>query len=291
MSTRLATNQDRLVHQRLRGSVWPPTADRHGYRVDAHGDPFLLPGMAGVTIGVHPGDPAVGWATDHLEPGLSIRHEDPGANYALQYLTCVGNTVTIDSGVAAGAQGTVIGQHAFVLADFDDSTLSTVCPGDSVRIDAHGQGMMLNDHPQVVVKNCSPGLLQALGVHTDDDGRLAVAVAARVPPQAIGAGTGMVSEFANVDLMGVSTPQPEDPALTIAGLGDLRIGDLVLLEDQDHSYGRGWRPGWSTVGVISTGHCRLFGHGPGPTTLLTGPSYCFSFHTDTSASIVQALAR
>ncbi len=70
----LATNAERLVRQPLRGEVWPALADRHAYRVDADGVPFVLPGMGGVTLGVHPGDVAAGYAADHLEPGLSIRH-------------------------------------------------------------------------------------------------------------------------------------------------------------------------------------------------------------------------
>ena len=72
------TNADRLITQTLAGEVWPPLADRHGYRIDADGQPFLLPGMGGVTLGVHLGDRATGYAADHLEPGLSVRHAQPG---------------------------------------------------------------------------------------------------------------------------------------------------------------------------------------------------------------------
>ena len=76
--------------------------------------------MGGVTLGVHCGDPATGYASDHLEPGASVRHRDPGANMALQFLTCVGNEVRVESGPAAGAVGHVIGQHAYVLVDFPE---------------------------------------------------------------------------------------------------------------------------------------------------------------------------
>ncbi len=111
-----ATNAARLVTQVLTGEVWPPLADRHAYRVGPDGQPFALPGMGGVTLGVHCGDPATGYASDHLEPGASIRHREPAANMALQFLTCVGNEVRVASGPAAGAVGHVIGQHAYVLA-------------------------------------------------------------------------------------------------------------------------------------------------------------------------------
>src|SRR5215475_7593528 len=186
-----ATNADRLARQVLAGEIWPPLADRHAYRVGPDGQPFLLPGMGGVTLDVHCGDPATGYAADHLEPGASIRHRDPGANMALQFLTCVGNQVTVVSGPAAGATGHVIGQHAYVLADFDDAAELTT--GDAVTVLAVGQGLVLPDHPPVVVKNCDPDLLAAMPGGTRPDGRLEVHVAARVPAAAIGAGAGMAS--------------------------------------------------------------------------------------------------
>jgi hypothetical protein len=204
---KVATNAARLVRQVLTGEVWPPLADRHAYRVGPDGQPFLLPGMGGVTLDVHCGDPATGYASDHLEPGASIRHRDPGANLALQFLTCVGNQVRVVSGPAAGATGHVI-----------------------------GQGLVLPEHPQVVVKNCDPGLLAAMPGGTRPDGRLEVHVAARVPAEAIGAGAGMASEYANTDLMGAYAGLGADLSL---GLEGLRIGDLVALADADHRYGRG----------------------------------------------------
>jgi hypothetical protein len=272
---RVETNADRLVTQVLTGEVWPPLADRHAYRVDADGRPFVLPGMGGVTLGVHCGDPATGYAADHLEPGLSIRHRDPGANMALQFLSCVGNTVR-----AGDAEGFVIGQHAYVLADLPEPALRRVTTGDPVTVFARGQGLRLADHPALVVKNCSPELLAAMPGGTRANGRLEVHVTARVPAQAVGAGAGMVSEMANTDLVG--TYGPEDLSL---GLDGLRIGDLVVLEDADHRFGRGYREGWLTVGVISTGHCRLFGHGPGPSSLISGPAEAFHIAVDPDANL------
>jgi hypothetical protein len=278
----IRTNAHRLVTQILLGEVWPPLADRHGYRVDADGVPFLLPGMGGVTLGVHPGDPATGYVSDHLEPGLSVRARDPGANMAVQFLSCVGNRVTVRSGPAAGAVGQVIGQHAYVLVDLPEDQLEQVSTGDQVTITAFGQGLRLLDHPDIVVKNLDPGLLETLPIRTHRDGRLEVGVAARVPSAAIGAGAGMVSEFANTDLMGAYAGQGDDLSL---GLESLRIGDMVLLEDSDHRYGRGMRSGYLTIGLISTGHCRLFGHGPGPSSILSGPADAFHIVDDPDANL------
>ncbi len=283
----LSTNHHRLLTQVLTGEVWPALGDRHAYRTDADGAPFILPGMGGVTLGVHPGDPAAGYAADHLEPGLSIRHRQDRPNMALQFLTCVGNVVTVRSGPAAGVQGRVIGQHAYVLADFTDADMAQVCTGDQVVVLARGQGLTLTDHPDAAVKNADPALLDAMGIRTGADGRLQVPVAVRVPAEAVGAGAGMYSEYANTDLMGAYAGQGEDLSL---GLEGLRIGDVVMLEDQDHRFGRGYRPGYTTIGVISTGHCRLFGHGPGPSTLLSGPTAAFDVQLDDNANLRTAFA-
>ena len=282
------TNRDRLVTQILVGEVWPALADRHGYRVDADGTPFLLPGMGGVTLGVHPGDPATGYASDHLEPGLSVRAGDPGANMALQFLSCVGNEVTVRTGPATGARGRVIGQHAYVLVDLPEEHLTQISTGDQVSVAATGQGLRLADHPAIVAKTLDPDTLDALPIRTRADGRLEVGVGVRVPATAVGAGAGMVSEFANTDLMGAYAGQADDLSL---GLESLRIGDIVALEEQDHRFGRGFRPGYLTIGVISTGHCRLFGHGPGPSTILSGPADAFALVDDPDANLAGALAQ
>ncbi len=279
---KVTTNAGRLVRQVLAGEVWPALADRHAYRVGPDGQPFLLPGMGGVTLGVHCADPATGYASDHLEPGASIRHRDPGANMALQFLTCVGNQVRVASGPAAGAVGHVIGQHAYVLADFPGPAAADLAPGDPVTVLATGQGLALPDHPAIIVKNFDPGLLALMPGGTRPDGRLEVHVAARVPAEAIGAGAGMISEYANTDLMGAYQGLGEDLSL---GLEGLRIGDVVALADADHRYGRGYRAGYVTIGVISTGQCMLFGHGPGPSTLLSGPAEAFWLVDDPDANL------
>jgi Domain of unknown function (DUF4438) len=281
-----ASNTACLVSQILAGEVWPALADRHAYRVGPDGQAFALPGMGGVTLGVHCGDPATGYAADHLEPGASVRHRDADANMALQFLTCVGNPVLVESGPAAGAVGHVIGQHAYVLVDFPEAELDRITTGDQVTVTAAGQGLVLDDHPAVTVKNCSPGLLADLPGGTRADGRLEVHVAATVPAEAVGAGAGMVSEYANTDLMGAYAGLGQDLSL---GLEGLRIGDIVCLADSDHRYGRGYRPGYLTIGVISTGQCLLFGHGPGPSTLLSGPGDAFHVVADPDANLASWL--
>ena len=279
---KVATNVNQLLTQILAGEVWPPLADRHGYRVDPDGRAFFLPGMGGVTLGVHVGDPATGHAGDHVEPGLSIRHRETSANYALQYLTCIGNRVEISSGPAKGAAGFVIGQHAYVLVDMDGEEMRHVTTGDQVSVVAQGQGLRFEEHPDVVVKNVSPSLLDAMPGGTIADGRLEVHVSTVIPAEAVGAGAGMASEYANTDLMGAYAGLGDDLSL---GLEGLRVGDVVALVDQDHRFGRGYREGWTTIGVISTATCMLYGHGPGPSSILSGPSRAFHVVNDHDANL------
>jgi Domain of unknown function (DUF4438) len=173
-----------------------------------------------------------------------------------------------------------------VLADFPEAALQVMAPGDVVTVVAVGQGLALADHPDIVVKNCDPGLIDRMPGGTDTGGRLEVHVAARVPAEAIGAGAGMISEYANTDLMGAYQGLGDDLSL---GLESLRIGDVVCLQDTDHRFGRGYRAGFLTIGVISTGQCMLFGHGPGPSSLMSGPAEAFSIVLDRAANLASWL--
>ncbi len=279
---RVRTNSTRLVGQVLSGEVWPPLADRDPYRLDPGGRPFLLPGMGGVTLGMGCGEPATGRRGDHVEPGLSVRHREEEADRALQLLACVGNRARVVSGRAEGAEGFVVGQHAYVLVEVPPSDLERVSVGDEVVIMGRGQGLRLLDHAGIRVKNCSPELVEAMTGGTLADGRLEVHVTMAIPPEAVGAGSGMSSEYANADLMGAYPGLAGEFSLGIEGL---RIGDFVALEDQDHRFGRGYRAGWLSVGVVSTGTCLLFGHGPGASTVLTGPADAFHVVLDPEANL------
>ena len=279
---KVLNNASRLVTQVVTGEVWPPLADRNAFRVDANGQAFFLPGMGGVTLGVHCGDIATNLVGDHVEPGLSVRSAKESVNYALQFLTCIGNIVTVTSGLATGKRGFVIGQHAYVLVDMLESDMREVTTGDKVSIEAVGQGLKLLDHESIHVKNLSPSLLDGLVGGTNPDGTLDIHVARLIPPEAIGAGSGMVSNYANTDLMGT---YPELDSSFSLGLEDLRIGDVIAMIDQDHSFGRGYREGWISIGVISTGSASLFGHGPGPSTIMSGPASAFNLILDEKSNI------
>src|SRR4029078_10696299 len=96
----------------------PDPAGSCAHAVDDEGRPMLLPGMSGVVANVRVGDLVYPWAADHLEPAVSAGGADRGRHQALQFLACLGNAVRVVDGPAAGAEGTVVGKHAFVLVEF-----------------------------------------------------------------------------------------------------------------------------------------------------------------------------
>src|SRR5262245_1635123 len=125
----LTTNAHRLVEMAVMGSVSQPTLRYPGYTLDGEGKGRVLPGMAGVVYNARVGDPAFGWAGDHVEPGTSIHNGDQAAEFALHYLSCIGNRATVTSGLAKGAEGIVTGEHARLLIDFSAEANDLLCVG------------------------------------------------------------------------------------------------------------------------------------------------------------------
>jgi hypothetical protein len=116
----------------------------------------------------------------------------------------------------------------------------------------------------VKLLNMSVQLLQALPAEVSDGGTLEVPVAGIVPPELMGSGVGSSPERGDYDI------QTHDRQILEAhGLANLRLGDLVAVRDQDHSFGRGYRHGGMIIGVIAHTDCMVAGHGPGLTTLLS----------------------
>jgi hypothetical protein len=276
-ATSLRTNAERLVVLGVEATVSHPRgAD---YAVDDGGRPVLLPGMAGVCLNVRIGSPVFGWVADHLEAGVSAGNDDERRYFALQFLACMGNRVRVVSGPAAGAHGTVVGKHAFVLVDFPQQALDLIAPGDRLLVRACGQGLRLLDLPDVALRSLGPELLAALPLALED-GALSVPVAAEIPAWLMGAGLGMSSEWANCDVMLTS-----QETVQRLGFERLRIGDLVAMHDQDHRYGRGHRGGMCAIGVVAHGVGVIPGHGTGVITIMSGPAERFALRRDAGANV------
>jgi len=286
----LKTNASKLVMLSVQGQITPPLR-RTAYGVDREGVPFVLPGTGGITYNVKVGDPAFGWVGDHVEPGVStaasIEERSGSRNQAYNTLACVGNEAGGISGDAKGARGVVTGKHGgieHVLIDFAQEDLEKMAIEDKVLIKAYGLGLQLVDYPGISVRNLDPHVLLKLDL-TEEDGRLIVPVAAVIPARLMGSGIG-ASSTASGDYDITTTDQEEIKAL---GINELRLGDLVALEDTDNRFGRSYRKGALSVGVVVHSDCLAAGHGPGVTTLFTSIDGSLGFRLDPEANIGRIL--
>ncbi|HHT89450.1 MAG: DUF4438 domain-containing protein [Bacillota bacterium] len=286
----LRTNIDTLVKLSVQGQITPPLM-RGPYRVSREGVPFVLPGTGGISYNVKVGHLAFGWSGDHVEPGVSTAAtiDDRGSakNTAYNTLACVGNEAVVISGDAKGAKGVVTGMHGgieHVLIDFAQEDLEKMVIEDKILIKSFGQGLELLDYPGITVRNLDPQLLERLGVK-EDHGQLVVPVAGRIPAKLMGSGIGSPSS-ASGDYDITTTDQEEIKAL---GLDQLRFGDFVALEDCDNRFGRSYRRGAVSVGIVVHSDCLLAGHGPGVTTLFTAIDGSLAVRIDPEANLARLL--
>jgi len=289
----LRTNVDKLVKISVMGEVASPVVGRSVYNISATGTPSVLPGVGGITYNLRVGDLACGWEADHVEPGVSVENKenDPrygqGANAAFNVLSCVGNEATVANGDAKGAKGVVTGKHGgieHVLVDFQPETLEKLMLGDKILVKAFGVGLRLMDFPDIKVMNMDPYFLEALNPKMNGE-KLEVPVAHIIPAAIMGSGLG-----ANQVQSGDYDIQLFDETISEQyGLEDLRLGDLVAIIDADHSFGRIYRQGAVSVGIVVHTNCVTAGHGPGVTSLMTSPSGKIIPQIDAKANIAYLL--
>lgn len=268
----LKTNAEKLIKMSVMGEIASPTI-RSVYNVSATGKPMVLPGVGGITYNLRIGDLACGWEADHVEPGVSVENKEndtrsgQAANTAFNVLSCIGNKAIVVNGDAKGAEGTVTGKHGgieHVLIDFPEQILPKLVPGDRILVKSFGIGLKLVDFPEIKVLNMDPALLEAWNPQPKDD-KLEVHVTHIVPAAIMGSGLG-----ANQVNSGDYDIQLFDETIVKQyELESLRLGDLVAIIDADHSFGRIYRQGAVSVGVVIHSNCVTAGHGPGVTTLMT----------------------
>ncbi len=287
----LKTNKDKVVEMLLACKPGMPRAGA-GWKVDHKGNPFLLPGIGGITLNVQAGDPAFGLAGDHIEPGVSCtaNMEKPNdfPNNTLQLFSCVGNQVRIISGQAQGDTGIVIGHHGgseHVIVEFPRKTKEKMSYDDKILIRAKGQGLSLTDYPGIKVFNLDPDLLEKMNIVETGKGTLQVPVTTMVPAPCMGSGVGRAHVGAgDYDVM---TSDPD--TVKKYNLNKIRFGDFVALMDHDNSYGRAYVQGAVTIGIVVHSDCLLAGHGPGVSTLLTCATTLIEPIIDPSGNIADLL--
>ncbi len=283
----LMSNRRDLVAMHVAGEIAPASIPSALYDVGADGQARVLPSVGGICLNVRVGDNAFTPVGDHIEPGASVRAKDDRANVGFCVLACVGNTATVLGGEAKGETGVVTGKHGgieHVMVDFSEAILAKLTIGDRIGIRAVGVGLELADAGDVKVFNCDPNFLDRLNIE-QQGGQLHVPVAKIVPAAIMGSGLGRPTVT-----RGDYDIQTFDPQIVAEyGLAELRFGDIVAIVDADHSYGRIYRRGAVSIGIVAHGRSFIAGHGPGVTSLLTSPGGGIRPRLDTSANIATLL--
>jgi hypothetical protein len=276
------------------GEIVPPTQGKSPYRIDRNGVPRLLPGSGGIVISHRVGDPCVGLAADHLEPGVaiqcrqkSLKGTPDAANLALNSYACIGNRAVVVSGPCQGQQGVVTGKHGgvnHVLLDFTTTVLRKLCIGDRVQVYTYGLGVRLIEHPRLSVINASPRLLRRWGLRSAPP-KLFVPVTHILPAAIMASGLGRDNT-----VRGDYDIQLSDPGMRRQfDLERLRFGDLVAIQHADNRFGRSWHGEYTSVGVVVHGDSVKAGHGPGVVTLISGESRHLELVHDNKANLAKVL--
>jgi len=287
----LKTNEETIVEFLLQCQPGPPRT-KGLWRVDHDGTPFILPSIGGITLNVQVGDPAFGWAGDHVEPGVSCTadtkkpFEHP--NISLQVFSCAGNKAKVISGDAKGAIGYVIGHHGgseHVIVDFPREVKEVLNYDDKIIIFARGQGLKLIDYQDIMLYNLDPMLLKKMKTKKSGKTKLEVPITTIVPAVCMGSGLG-AAHVAKGDY-DIMTSDPE--TVEEYKLDKIRFGDFVALMDHDNRYGRAYRKGAITIGVVVHSDCLSAGHGPGVTTIMTCKTQLIKPVIDPQANIADLL--
>ena len=268
------TNASQVISVSVQGVITPPRMPplpAMPYSLAADGTPFLLPAYGSIVYNVSVGDSAYGWLADCVHPGVSVKMDDAGGNRGLNVLSCIGNTAIVMTGNAKRARGVVTGKTGrfseHVIIHFEPDTREQLAIGDKIVIKAKGTGLKFDDHPDVMLKGCSPELVDALEATTNSDGKLSVPVVAAVPPHLLGAGAGLYSDGGSIHIQTADSAAIQD-----AGLDQLRLGDVVALSDYDSSWGHGYLRNAVGIGVIAQGDSPRAGYGPGISLIMTSQS-------------------
>ncbi|HET9030899.1 MAG TPA: DUF4438 domain-containing protein [Candidatus Aquilonibacter sp.] len=280
-------NREELVVSAVVGEAAPMLVNTGLYEVSFEGQPLIVPSVGGITPNVRVGDSAFAYMADHVEPGVSVRHPDDRQNIALNTLACIGNEAIIISGEAKGERGRVTGKHGgveHVMIDFTEEVMRRMTIGDKIQVWGCGLGMRLLDAPGVKAFNADPDLFHHMGVEVKN-GRISLRVAKTVPAAVMGSGLGRSTVVrGDYDIQTF-----DDGMAQTHGLRELRLGDIVAIVDADNSYGRIYRGGAISVGVVVHGRSFVAGHGPGVTTLLSSTAGEIDVEVDEEANLAKIL--
>lgn len=136
---------------------------------------------------------------------------------------------------------------------------------DKIIIFARGQGLKLINYPDIMLYNLDPALIGKMKIKKSGKVKLEVPVTTMVPAACLGSGIGS-AHVAKGDYDIVTS---DAETVKEYKLDKIRFGDFVALMDLDNRYGRAYRRGAVTIGVVVHSDCLIAGHGPGVTTVMT----------------------
>jgi hypothetical protein len=286
----IQTNAADVVTVSVMGQVANPSLSglpAEPYRLDADGKAFLWPTFGGIVYNVSVGDIAFGWAGDCIHPSVSIAHRDANKNRGLNVFACVGNEAMITSGAAKGARGVVTGKSGRfsdqVIVHFDMETRRKIAVDDQILVKSEGVGLTVPACPDVAFKSLSPALFDVLPKRMEGNA-LSIGVVATVPPHMVGAGAGLTSEGGSLHIQ--STDRAE---LASHGLDQLRLGDVVAIQDTDSRYNHGYLRGAMSIGIVGQTDGPRAGYGPGMTVVMTAPAGQLTSHGAPGTNIADIL--
>ena len=288
---KMKTNENLLVNVSVMGSVCQPnfqSLPAEPYRLDSNGNPFLLPSWGSVVHNVSVGDSAFGWEADCIHPGVSIKYSNETGNRGLNILSCVGNEAIIMSGDAKNAKGFVTGKSGRfseqVIVHFPKKIREKISINDKILIKSIGVGLKISDFENVFCKSLSPKLFNKMNVKISKN-KMNIPVAHIIPEHLIGAGSGLTSESGSLHIQTADNSEMKKHKLN-----NIKLGDIIYIENYDSSYQHGFlRNAWA-VGIIGQTNGPRAGYGPGITILMSSKINNEKPKIETKANIVNYIS-
>jgi len=284
---KIETNEKLLVNVSVMGSVCQPnfqSLPAEPYRLDSDGNPFLLPSWGSIVHNVSVGDSAFGWEADCIHPGVSIKYSNEAGNRGLNILSCVGNEAMIMTGSAKNSIGFVSGKSGRfseqVIIHFPKKIREKISINDKILIKSIGVGLKIKNFETVFCKSLSPKLLKQMNIKISNK-KMMIPVTHVIPEYLIGAGSGLTSESGSLHIQ-----TTDNLEMKKYNLNNMKLGDIVYIENYDSSYQHGFlRNAWA-IGIIGQTNGPRAGYGPGITILMSSKTINAKTKIDPKANIV-----
>ena len=287
---KIQTNEKLLVNVSVMGLVCQPnfqSLPAEPYRLDSFGNPFLLPSWGSIVHNVSVGDSAFGWEADCIHPGVSIKYLNEAGNRGLNILSCVGNDAIIMSGEAKNSKGIVTGKSGRfseqVILHFPKKIREKISIKDKILIKSIGVGLKIKNFEDVFCKSLSPQLIKNMKIEIKNN-KINIPATHIIPEHLIGAGSGLTSESGSLHIQTTDSSEMKKYKLN-----NLKLGDIIYVENYDSSYQHGFlRNAWA-VGVIGQTNGPRAGYGPGMTILMSSKKNNSKAIIDPKANIINYL--